>query len=272
MTKAIAWAFDRKVRATDELLAHWRDRYSDARFLFLAMKEFGEMERNGNGQFLKKIELSHDQSCKEITKPMLDKYSDWLHAKVYPPASPASVKHIAGDGHEKILTKICAGDKVPMKQRKGKNGRKLLYANGWFMIMDAAGGRVLSVQQQFEPENNEVVTVALEKVIDQYKNAKTFIMDRNCKYAPKNKSRQKLRKIRTWAIDKFHAKRHGKKCPCNPYKHKLTMRALKGVNTSVCEQVWSWFRNYAAVFNHMNSRCPSALAVRTVCGLSGFDH
>ena len=80
-----------------------------------------------------------------------------------------------------------------------------------------------------------------------------FIMDRNCKYAPLHKS--KFAKIKTWAIDKFHAKKgHGPKCKCSPYNNRAIMRRLKGINTSVCEQVWSWLRNYASTMNHMNSR------------------
>ena len=96
--------------------------------------------------------------------------------------------------------------------------------------------------------------MALEKVIDTYDKVDAFGLDRNCKFAPKAKSRPKLKRIKYWFIDKFHAQKHSKDCPCNPYYIPRIMKRLKGVNTSTSEQVWSWFRGYVTTLNHMNSR------------------
>jgi hypothetical protein len=183
---------------------------------------------------------------------MLAAYDTWLHTKVFPTSKYRRVKELVGDGHEKILTKICAGDAIPKKSRKASRGKKKHFTNGWFMIAHPCG-RIVSVEQQVEPENNDVVTRAMEKVYGCFPNLDCFVLDRNCKYAPNNKWR--FPRIKTWAIDKFHAKRgHGPKCSCSPCNHRAIHRRLVGINTSVCEQVFSWLRNYASTMNAMNSK------------------
>jgi len=240
-TRAIAWAAGDALFDGEEI-DHWRLRCEDARFLRLAMLEFSDLDKAGGEKFLQQIALSHDSNCQEISDSALAAYDKWLHMKVFPPPKPQTVTTLAGDGHEKVLTKICAGDRAPMKSPKAPGGGRKPFLNGWFGVVSPKDGRILSMVQQFEPENNAVVTEALEKIIEIYPKANCFVMDRNCKYAPTVMSRKKLKVIKTWAIDKFHGKHHSATCKCSPYNHASIMRRLSGVNTSVCEQVWSWFR------------------------------
>ncbi len=86
----------------------------------------------------------------------------------------------------------------------------------------------------------------------QFDHANTFIMDRNCSSSPQARTLPQLKSIRTWAIDKFHGRNHAKTRACSPYNRPAIMRRLRGVNTSVCEQVWSWFRGYAKALNSAN--------------------
>ena len=51
-------------------------------------------------------------------------------------------------------------------------------------------------------------------------------------------------------VDRFHAKGHRRACPCHPMKPRLKKR-LGTLNTSVAEQIFSWFRTYAVVLNEM---------------------
>ena len=210
------------------------------------------MKDAGCDDFLQTIEVD-DRCPVEITPRMLAAYDVWLHKDVCPPANVMSVTALAGDGHEKVLTKVCAGDKVPKKSPPAIGGDPKLFANGWFMVSNPADGRIVSVEQQVEPENNEVTARALGKVLVSYPKVDCFLLDRNCKFAPRFKDLSKFKQIKTWAIDKFHRRKHNGKCPCNLYAHPKIMRRLKGVNTSVSEQVWSWFRNYSNTLNTMSS-------------------
>ncbi len=107
------------------MLEHWRRRFEDVKFLYMAMKEFGDMKEAGRGNFLRKIELSHDSNHTEITPRMLAEYDKWVHDEIYPPPAPHKVTELAGDGHEKVLTRVCSGHKVPMKSPKGSGGKRI---------------------------------------------------------------------------------------------------------------------------------------------------
>ena len=47
----------------------------------------------------------------------------------------------------------------------------------------------------------------------------------------------------------MHAKTHVASCPNSPLTILRLKRRLKGVNTQVCEQTFSWFRGYTRSFN-----------------------
>jgi hypothetical protein len=129
-----------------------------------------------------------------------------------------------------------------------------MFTNGWYMIVKPDTGRILSVTQQFEPENNDTVTVALEKVIHLYAKANCFGYDRNCKYAPVNSQRPLLNQIKYWPVDKWHGiKGHNKKCKYHPVHVARLKKRVKHMNTSKAEQIFSWFRGYASTFNSMDA-------------------
>ena len=52
-------------------------------------------------------------------------------------------------------------------------------------------------------------------------------------------------------MDKFHGKMHSRTCPCNPWHRPDLASRIRKVNTSVAEQIFAWFRGYAATFNNM---------------------
>ena len=81
----------------------------------------------------------------------------------------------------------------------------------------------------------------------------SFIHDRNCSTEPQLKKDPALKQIKFYAIDKFHAKKHKDTCLCNPHVVTRLKRRLARVNTSVSEQVFSWFRGYSRTLNEMKA-------------------
>ena len=55
--------------------------------------------------------------------------------------------------------------------------------------------------------------------------------------------------IKTYATDKFHGLGHKASCPVNPYSLPTAMRRLRGINTVIAEQTFSWFRGYERSMN-----------------------
>jgi len=70
--------------------------------------------------------------------------------------------------------------------------------------------------------------------------------------APGLQQKEEFRKIRYWPIDKFHGTSHNKHCKYSPRNVPRYAKRLRGVNTQVCEQTFSWFRNYARIMNEMD--------------------
>jgi hypothetical protein len=174
--------------------------------------------------------------------------------EVFPPRVKKSVKELCGDGHEKVLTR-CSNERAPMKRsgRPRPQERVKAFSNGWFMLVWPSNGRVLSVVRQDEPEGNAIATEALEKVLPLYKDVDCFIYDRCCKYMPSAIENDNLKQIKYYTTDKFHGFKHVSSCKCRPQSVRRLNNRLKHVNTSVCEQTFSWFRNYAKVLNQMRS-------------------
>ncbi|CAE7560210.1 unnamed protein product [Symbiodinium sp. CCMP2592] len=47
---------------------------------------------------------------------------------------------------------------------------------------------------------------------------------------------------------------HAPGCPCSPLQHKTLNNRLEGINTSIAEQTFAWFRGYASQFNTKSPR------------------
>jgi hypothetical protein len=242
---AIAYAGADVLFPGDCAHAHWRESCQDARFLVLAMQELEQLD----GDHLHSIAIGD-----EISSAALKQYDAHLHASVFPPPDPRTVKEAAGEGHEKV--KVSAEDLLPMK-RSGAPSKKLThpkpYNNGWFLITSPSDGRVLGVTQQIEPEENKVVLELLNKISGTFSLCDTFICDRCSKVHPEVIRDGLLPGIKFWAVDHFHSQGHNKSCKNSPLNVPRLKRRLQGVNISVAEQVFSWFRRYSRVFNEMRS-------------------
>jgi hypothetical protein len=227
----------------------WQDRYRDARFLRLAMTEFKVL---GNDR------LFNIQIGAEVDKEALAEYDVHMHRNVFPPADRQNVREMSGDGHEKVTVRACGADEFVLRRRVGRpranRAEKKRFTNGWFMISCPRDGRVISVVQQIQPENNLVKIEALRKIQGLYPACDCFIHDRNCQLHAAMERSGVAKQIKFTPIDKWHgAKSHSRSCKHHPlYVARLKKRCV-GINTSVSEQVFSWFRHYARVFNNMRT-------------------
>ena len=228
---------------------HWfMVQYYDARMLMLAMQELHPLGET----VLHNIVISDEFSPSALTA-----YDKHMHQKAFPPKCKQNVKEMSGDGHEKVMVKISKGCAAPMKRtgrpRKNKAKKQQAYGNGWFMLTDPKDGRVLAIEQQFEPENNAVKKKCLKKVLPLYNQCDCFIHDRACSTQPQLEKDVALKQIKYYTCDKFHSFRHKKTCKCNPHYVLRLKRRVAKVNTSVSEQVFSWFRGYSRVLNEMKA-------------------
>jgi len=119
------------------------------------------------------------------------------------------------------------------------------------LISDPVSNRILSVEQMLEPENNAITFKTLEKIIPDYKNVDCFILDRCCKVVDQGKTRPLLKQIKFWVLDEWHSLKHTDACVCNPRTHWRLRARTKNYNTSLAEQIFSWFRGYASTLNNM---------------------
>ena len=119
------------------------------------------------------------------------------------------------------------------------------------MLVDPQSGRIVGVTPMRDPENNAVVTESLTKTLPNYPNVNVFVMDRVCGFKKTAEENPALAQIKYYSVDWLHAKGHIDDCPCNPYFIGRLSRRLGSMNTSVCEQTFSWFRKYAHSLNQM---------------------
>ncbi len=119
--------------------------------------------------------------------------------------------------------------------------------------MEPKSRHIISVREQIDAENNAVAKESLECTPATYPKLNSLVLDRAFAFMPSALKTPSLVQIKNFVIDKFHAQGHSDKCPCNPYVHQRLMRLLKGINTPACEQLFSWFRNYARSFNELRA-------------------
>ena len=132
----------------------------------------------------------------------------------------------------------------PALERKG-------FTHGWLVAVDAQTSKIVSLACMKRPENNAMVLEMMEKLVEKFPKLKTLIYDRACALVKQAKSRKTLARVRHYAVDKFHAYRHSKKCVASPLVHKSLARAISGINTSAAEQTFAWLKRYASSLNNM---------------------
>jgi hypothetical protein len=248
-SRAILWAGNGCIWDSHCVDDRWWKSFNDARFLLVAMKEFEGLPDHKHLHALRIGEVIPEVALRDL--------DNHIHTHDFPPAQADSVSAFAMDGHEKVTVRACGTTLQPIKRagrpRTKKTARtgKRPYTCGWFMISNPADGTVLSVEEQKTPENNLVKKKCISKVIHLYKSVDAIIHDRCCSLMPDCTSNGLFAQIRFWSIDKWHGAKHKVTCKCRPQSNRRLARRLRGMNTSVSEQVFSWFRNYARTMNEL---------------------
>ena len=127
-------------------------------------------------------------------------------------------------------------------------------ANGRFMLCHPRMQRVVCVSHMLKPERNAIVTAALEKVLPFYPKCDTFVYDRNCSYAPNQRKRETLQQLKHFPLEAWHGTKHKAGCKYCTRNVPAYKRRHRGINCSICESTYAWFRNYARVLNEMGFR------------------
>ena len=191
----------------------------------------------------------------EIDEGTLKVYDDHCHQNLLPPRQPKKVTGLVGDGHQKVLLKLCGHESTSQKRRVGRprddGNENRGHGHGWFMLIDPVSSRILGIVSQDVPENNKVVSASLLKILPLYPKVDLLIMDRCCHYMKAAQSTSGLEQIKFFSLDRFHSSGHTSKCPCNPRSKTRLKNRIKGLNTSIAEQTFSWFRGYSKVLNDM---------------------
>lgn len=243
---AVQWAASGCIGDQHVHPKRWCVHFMNAKILCIAMEEF---ERMSGGRYLHRIVIGEDLPVDAL----LD-YDRHMHETEFPPADAHEVFFAAMDGHEKVLVRVCGRNLVRARRagRPRNDGcEKKEHTHGWFMITDPRNGKVLGVEEQTSPENNAVKIRCIKKMIDHYPNLHTMIHDRNCSVEPQMRRMGLFRQIQHWPTDRWHGGRHRRSCQHAPSNNAFLDALLTGVNTSVSESVFKWFRGYARSFNQM---------------------
>ena len=121
---------------------------------------------------------------------------------------------------------------------------------GWFMVVsDPTDQRILWAKPMYEPEGNAVLEEAISEILPSYKNLDGVLVDRACSFVPRASTLRKLKQIKCWAVDGFHAQGHTKTFKCSLRFQRRLAKRFRNTNTSAAEQVFSWFRNYSRILN-----------------------
>lgn len=185
-----------------------------------------------------------------LSSTFLTEYRTWFHKTHLTVKEKQAITAVAMDGHEKTSAR-CLGTPPAHAGRPRKDASQKSRYNGWFMLMDTCSGIILGVVEMKEPENNNHVIAVLRESLPNLPKANCVIYDRACRCLKTLQSTKDFKQIKTWAVDKFHAQGHAKNCPCSHLHVPRVAKRQRKVNTSVCEQVFAWFRGYSLIFNNM---------------------
>ena len=152
------------------------------------------------------------------------------------------------DGNEKVLVK-CAKDApppkragAPRKNRDGSRKRNKPHSNGRFFACCPNTGRILRVSPLDAPENNKAAIERIKAVVNKHKRISCVVYDRACKIAQTCRKDPSLRRVRHYARDKTHGRRHAASCERNPHYVSHLRKRLEEVNTEIAEQTFARLR------------------------------
>ena len=232
---------------------HFREHYGDARVLRLAMEASEQMMLTDCG-----LVKPRPHSIRASTdEKFVNAFDEWTHKYRFDTEAMDTSSVLVGDGHMKVSSKLCAGDRTPRRTgRPLASGAPKKRTNGWFVVCSAKTGEVAAATTMYDPENNDIAEQTFARALNGGRRVRRqvncLVYDRMCKLKPHLQGKPSFRNIRHFAVDKLHGKKHGVRCACNPEHVPSLKRRFRGVNTNIAEQTFSWFRRYAHSFNPMS--------------------
>ena len=246
-SNAIAFAQAETLWRDADQHSRWDQEYCAVQLYYAVLQEGSEMwSTHGRAACQKK--LCDIDITDPLSKGFLESYRTWWHDKQLTKREWQKVREIVMDGHQKVAAK-CTGTPPAHAGRPRKDGKTPQRQNGWFMAVDPSTGLVLSVSPMQDPENNEIATNVLLDLVSRGSQINCVIYDRMCACLNHAQAQKPLKQIKYWCIDRFHARAHSPKCACSPLNHRRLDLRLRNVNSSIAEQTFAWFRNYASSFN-----------------------
>ncbi|CAE8688578.1 unnamed protein product, partial [Polarella glacialis] len=250
--KAITWTSNKELFTNTDLFRLDRH-YTQARSLYVGMKEFGFMWGMSTVRADATMMIVDDP----ITAEAVAEYDIWWHRHVMGPRQKSKVKALAVDGEGKVAVKCASGEEPPPRAgRPFENKEKRRIGNGWFMASEPDTGLIIGICEMKNPENNATLFDLMKKILPGYRNVDLLLYDRMCKCVDEIQRtpalQNLLRQVKFKSVDKWHGWCHSDGCKCSPWNHERLWRRLGDVNSSVAEQVFSWFRNYTTTLNTMS--------------------
>ena len=191
--------------ADAHILSHFHKLHGNAIFYFMAIRELEALDVHQS--------IVIDD---ELNDAHLELYESYCLSSLLPPADRRKVTSLVIDGHQKVKMQCAeAPSKRAGRPRKSETSVGN-YTNGWMMACDPTSGRILGLQSMFEPEDNQVASDTLEKILWLYPKADCLIYDRACAFQSFANANANLEQIKFSSVDAFHAHSHSKTCPCNP--------------------------------------------------------
>ncbi|CAJ1377361.1 unnamed protein product [Effrenium voratum] len=226
----------------NDIIVDFRKLYHTGLFYYLALKEFQPLDRH--------LSIVIDD---EVPDNTIELYDAYCHGTLFPPMNKQKVKIVVGDGNMRLNMLCQEGPKRRTGRPRAGRASVGKHANGWFMVCDPSTGKILGLRVMKEPENTQHVLQMLDAVVWLYPKLNTFVYDRACSIVRAAHEEDSLGQIEHYIVDWFHAYRHNSKCKCNPRKVRKLGKIVKNVNTSICEQIFSWFRHYSTAFNELRT-------------------
>ena len=108
-SKAIEWA-GKQTLFKHNTYTRLDLRYNDAYMLFLVMQAMEAMAAGSDdheGPLPPAVDLQDT-----VKAAFVHQYDAWVHTHAFGPASPQKVLELVGDGHEKVLSRLCAASQA----------------------------------------------------------------------------------------------------------------------------------------------------------------
>ena len=142
-----------------------------------------------------------------MTTDFVDAFDLWTHKIPFGDTTGRNPKELVGDGHMKVVSRLCSQTPTPKRAGKPMKGKKTKrMTNGWFVVCAPKTGTVVAASQMFDPENNAIASSTFEKALRNPGNKKVDCLYyyRMCSLENTLRPIKAFRKIKFFSCDRLH--------------------------------------------------------------------